>query len=79
MTKTMQHGICRHSLLVVQLLKNLREKVVKPMRMTDLFRHTTIEALARSVSGDDEAPQSPDRGKSPADAWRPGQEQRRRG
>ncbi len=76
---TMQHGIGGHSLLVVQVLKDLLEKVAKPMQMTDLFRHTILEAPARFVSGDDEAPQSPDRGMSPADAWRPDQEQRRRG
>ncbi|MFZ2651075.1 MAG: MupA/Atu3671 family FMN-dependent luciferase-like monooxygenase [Burkholderiaceae bacterium] len=45
-----------HSLLVVQVLKELRERVRKPLQMTDLFKHTTIEALARFVSGDAELP-----------------------
>jgi natural product biosynthesis luciferase-like monooxygenase protein len=36
-----------HSLLVVQVLKELREKAGRPIQMTDLFRYTTVEALAR--------------------------------
>jgi len=46
-----------HSLLVIQVLKDLRdsEKVSKQVQMTDLFRHTTVEALAKFVAsgGDD--------------------------
>ncbi|MDX1453784.1 MAG: phosphopantetheine-binding protein, partial [Oleiphilaceae bacterium] len=51
-----------HSLLVIQVLKELREheKVTKAVQMTDLFRHTTIEALARFIAseGDGEPAQS---------------------
>lgn len=51
-----------HSLLVIQVLKELREheKVTRAVQMTDLFRHTTIEALARFIAsdGDDQQGQS---------------------
>jgi len=47
-----------HSLLVMQVLNELREKVTKPVRMTDLFKYTTIEALARYLS-DEQAPDRP--------------------
>jgi len=59
-----------HSLLVVQVLKELREKVAKPIQMTDLFKYTTIEALARFVSSD--APAAPGQapGAARADARR---------
>jgi acyl-CoA synthetase (AMP-forming)/AMP-acid ligase II/acyl carrier protein len=59
-----------HSLLVVQVLKELREQSSKPIQMTDLFRHTTIEALARFISGDAEAAAGLNRGKSRAEARR---------
>lgn len=46
-----------HSLLVIQVLKDLRdsEKVSRQVQMTDLFRHTTVETLAKFVAsgGDD--------------------------
>jgi len=48
-----------HSLLVVQVLTELRLKVSRPIQLTDLFKYTTIHALARFI----EAPDSP-----PADA-----------
>ncbi len=58
-----------HSLLVIQVLKELREKVAKPIQMTDLFRHTTIETLARFLEG--EAPaETARRGRDRADARR---------
>jgi natural product biosynthesis luciferase-like monooxygenase protein len=47
-----------HSLLVIQVLKDLRDsdKVSRQVQMTDLFRHTTVEALAKFVaSGGDES------------------------
>ncbi|MGK0498672.1 MAG: natural product biosynthesis luciferase-like monooxygenase protein [Oceanicoccus sp.] len=42
-----------HSLLVVQVLKELQEKTDKPMQMTDLFRYTTVASLAKFISGED--------------------------
>ena len=50
-----------HSLLVIQVLKELREneKVNKSIQMTDLFRHTTVEALAQYIASDeDDTPSS---------------------
>ena len=35
-----------HSLLVIQVLSVLREKVDKPLKMTDVFRYTTVAQLA---------------------------------
>ena len=45
-----------HSLLVIQVLKALREseEITKPVQMTDLFRFTTIETIAKFVSSDDD-------------------------
>lgn len=59
-----------HSLLVVQVLKEMREQFPKPIQMTDLFRHTTIEALARFVAGEAEPAAGPNRGKARAEARR---------
>jgi natural product biosynthesis luciferase-like monooxygenase protein len=42
-----------HSLLVVQVLTELRKKVSRPIQMTDLFKYTTIESLARFISAGD--------------------------
>jgi natural product biosynthesis luciferase-like monooxygenase protein len=39
-----------HSLLVVQLLAELRQRFALPIQMTDLFRHTTVESLARFLA-----------------------------
>jgi natural product biosynthesis luciferase-like monooxygenase protein len=65
-----------HSLLVVQVLKELRERVAKPLHMTDLFKHTTVESLARFISDGVSAPQV-DRGRRRADARRAAMERRR--
>lgn len=59
-----------HSLLVVQVLKELREKFTKPIQMTDLFRHTTIEALAKFVSGETDQAAAANRGLARAAARR---------
>lgn len=60
-----------HSLLVIQVLKELREKVPKPIQMTDLFRHTTVESLARFIEGDaSQDGAAAQRGKSRAEARR---------
>jgi natural product biosynthesis luciferase-like monooxygenase protein len=59
-----------HSLLVVQVLKELREKVTKPVQMTDLFRHTTIEALAKFLSSEETQAAGSNRGKARAEARR---------
>jgi len=68
-----------HSLLVVQVLKALRDRVAKPIQMTDLFKYATVETLARFVSGGEDASSSEGRGKSRADARRAALERRRRG
>jgi natural product biosynthesis luciferase-like monooxygenase protein len=59
-----------HSLLVVQVLKELREKFSKPVQMTDLFRHTTIEALAKFLSSEETQAAGSSRGKARAEARR---------
>jgi natural product biosynthesis luciferase-like monooxygenase protein len=59
-----------HSLLVVQVLKEMREAFPKPIQMTDLFRHTTIEALAKFVSGEVEQSAAAKSGKARAEARR---------
>jgi natural product biosynthesis luciferase-like monooxygenase protein len=68
-----------HSLLVVQVLKELRELVDRPLQMTDLFRYTTVEALARFLGGDDDdGPSAVGRGQSRAEARRAALNRRRR-
>ena len=59
-----------HSLLVVQILKELRERTDRAVQLTDLFKHTTIETLARFISGEGEGPEAASRGKSRAEARR---------
>lgn len=66
-----------HSLLVVQVLKELRERLARPIQMTDLFRYTTIEALATFLGGEDAAPRGSERGRSRADARRAAMQRRR--
>jgi acyl carrier protein len=68
-----------HSLLVVQVLKELRDTTGKTIQMTDLFKYTTVEALARFLAG----PAGPiaaatDRGTARADARRAALERRRK-
>lgn len=41
-----------HSLLIIQVLKDLGDKVSRPLKMTDLFKYTTIESLASFLSSD---------------------------
>ncbi|MEO6184974.1 MAG: MupA/Atu3671 family FMN-dependent luciferase-like monooxygenase [Steroidobacteraceae bacterium] len=60
-----------HSLLIIQVLQELREKVPRRIQMTDLFRHTTIEALAQFLAGADASPDvASQRGRSRAEARR---------
>ncbi len=40
-----------HSLLVVQVLAELRKRVKKPLALTDLFKYTTVESLAAFIDG----------------------------
>lgn len=68
-----------HSLLVVQVLKELRDATGRTIQMTDLFKYTTVEALARFLAG----PSGPtaaatDRGTARADARRAALERRRK-
>jgi len=59
-----------HSLLVIQVLKELREKSSRPIQMTDLFRHTTIESLAKFLGGEAQTDGAARRGRIRADARR---------
>jgi AMP-binding enzyme/Phosphopantetheine attachment site/AMP-binding enzyme C-terminal domain len=59
-----------HSLLVIQVLKELREKVARPIQMTDLFRHTTVEALARFLGDESRQEPATGRGRDRANARR---------
>ncbi len=59
-----------HSLLVIQVLKELREKVARPIQMTDLFRHTTVEALARFLGDEARTEPATGRGRDRANARR---------
>jgi hypothetical protein len=59
-----------HSLLVIQVLKELRARVPRPIQMTDLFRHTTVEALARFLQGAAGEGAAANRGRSRAEARR---------
>jgi natural product biosynthesis luciferase-like monooxygenase protein len=59
-----------HSLLVIQVLKELREKCARPIQMTDLFRHTTIESLAKFLEGEGTPDAAAQRGRSRAEARR---------
>jgi acyl carrier protein len=55
-----------HSLLVVQMLRELRERFDTPLQMTDLFRYTTVESLARFLSSAAPAESSVERGRARA-------------
>ncbi|RYG79335.1 hypothetical protein EON77_09295, partial [bacterium] len=60
-----------HSLLVIQVLRDLREALQRPIQLTDLFRHTTIDALASFLGGGAATEsKAPSRGQSRADARR---------
>jgi acyl carrier protein len=59
-----------HSLLVIQVLKELREKVARPIQMTDLFRHTTVESLARFLGDESRTEPATERGRDRANARR---------
>ena len=59
-----------HSLLIIQVLKELREKFTRPIQMTDLFRHTTIETLSKFLEGEGGGNEGAQRGKSRAEARR---------
>ncbi len=53
-----------HSLLMVRLHRLLKDRVPKPLAMTDLYRFPTIADLAEHLGGSDESPglaQSTDR------------------
>lgn len=41
-----------HSLLIIQVLNELSDKVSKPIKLTDLFKYTTIETLATFLDGE---------------------------
>jgi natural product biosynthesis luciferase-like monooxygenase protein len=55
-----------HSLLVVQLLGELRQRFDRPIQMTDLFRHTTVESLARFLGDSEPAETAADRARARA-------------
>ncbi|ODU45232.1 MAG: hypothetical protein ABS96_14280 [Lysobacteraceae bacterium SCN 69-123] len=55
-----------HSLLVVQLLGELRQRFDRPIQMTDLFRHTTVESLARFLGNSEPAETAAERARARA-------------
>ncbi len=55
-----------HSLLVVQLLGELRQRFARPIQMTDLFRYTTVESLARFLGDSEPAETAADRARARA-------------
>jgi non-ribosomal peptide synthetase component F len=55
-----------HSLLVVQLLGELRQRFDRPIQMTDLFRYTTVESLARFLGDSEPAETAADRARARA-------------
>lgn len=68
-----------HSLLVVQVLAAIRQKLDRPLQMTDLFRYTTVARLAAFLTGEQgEDADGANRGKSRADARRAALQRRRR-
>ena len=52
-TKDNFFDIGGHSLLVVPVMQELQKKTEKQIQMTDLFRYTTIAALAKFISSGD--------------------------
>jgi natural product biosynthesis luciferase-like monooxygenase protein len=69
-----------HSLLVIQVLKELREseRITKPVQMTDLFRFTTIEAIAKFVAADESESAASEVASSRVAARKAAQSRRRR-
>ncbi|MEO8216228.1 MAG: MupA/Atu3671 family FMN-dependent luciferase-like monooxygenase [Acidobacteriota bacterium] len=67
-----------HSLLVVQVLNELRKSVMKPVKMTDLFKYTTVEALAGFISDAGDGVSAPDRARKRAEARRASFDRRRK-
>jgi acyl carrier protein len=65
-----------HSLLVVQVLAQLRKKVSQPLQVTDLFRYSTIEALAQFIGAGSEKTTAGERGRLRAEARRSAMERR---
>jgi natural product biosynthesis luciferase-like monooxygenase protein len=59
-----------HSLLVIQVLKELRERHSPSVQMVDLFQHTTIESLARFLDGGIDPVSPSQRGKGRAEGRR---------
>jgi natural product biosynthesis luciferase-like monooxygenase protein len=66
-----------HSLLIIQVLKELREKFQRPLQMTDLFRFTTVESLARFLNEGAEDKPAIDRSRDRAAARRAAIQRRR--
>ncbi|MCA1615318.1 MAG: amino acid adenylation domain-containing protein, partial [Acidobacteria bacterium] len=52
-----------HSLLLAQVLAKLRDISRREITMLDLFRHTTVDALASFLAGDPAGEAAPDRGR----------------
>lgn len=69
-----------HSLLVIQVLKAMREQFERPLQMTDLFKYTTVESLARFVAEEStvSSESGSDRGRARAEARRAALRRRRR-
>ncbi|HUH37196.1 MAG TPA: non-ribosomal peptide synthetase, partial [Spongiibacteraceae bacterium] len=68
-----------HSLLVVQVLAALRQKLDRPLQMTDLFRYTTVASLAAFLADEDKTDAAGSRrGQSRAEARRAALQRRRR-
>ncbi len=66
-----------HSLLIIQVLKELRERFERPVQMTDLFRFTTVESLARFLNEEAEEKPAMDRSRDRAAARRAAIQRRR--
>jgi hypothetical protein len=67
-----------HSLLIIQVLKDLNAVVSKPVKMTDLFKYTTIESLAGFLSGESEGSEGVSKGRARAAARKASMGRRRR-
>ncbi len=66
-----------HSLLIIQVLNELRKKFKRPIQMTDLFRYTTVESLAAFLTQDTVANPAMDRSRDRAEARRVAIQRRR--